>query len=53
MKTFRKDYKRVVWGYVQVKAENKAEANKKYKKGDADFVDNKFKDDFADGWVEE
>lgn len=53
-KRFRKNFKKTVWGFMEVYAKNKKEADKKFDDADYDEFDNKSDYEFEDDeWQEE
>lgn len=43
-----KNFKKTVWGYIEVEANNKEEAQQKQDKGEEDEIDNKSDYEFED-----
>ena len=53
MKTYKKNFRKTVWGYFEVKANSPSAADKKFDDGDCEEFDNKSDYDMDEKWTEE
>ncbi len=49
---YRKNFKKIVWGFVEVEADSEEQAEKKFNDGDYDELDNKSDYEFEE-WGKE
>jgi len=50
MPTYRKDFQKMVWGFIEVEANSPEEAEAKFEEGDYDMFDNKSEEEYGDEW---